>query len=199
MRPRCAVRCFQSMRSRAAADPRPRRAHATTGDGDRRRASAGRLRIRKAGEQCRKAVGQLLELSGVQASHRPLQCSDSAAGGCAQNLLPIRSGMNLHTSLIALMPSPLDPTACDKSFQDVARRRPLHSEACGESRSGNTRLFTDARKSAMHRDGRVGHAFELAIQRTHAVDERARRQQRIAFERAAARETGCDADESFSW
>jgi hypothetical protein len=153
----------------------------------------------KAGEERRQTIGELLELPGVQAAHCPLQCSDSAAGGGAQNLLPIRCWMNLNTSLITLMPSPLDPAACDKPFQYVACRGALHAEARGESRSGNARLLTDARKSAMHRDGRVGHAFELAIQRTHAVDERARRQQRIAFERAAARETGCDADESFSW
>ena len=94
--------------------------------------------------------------------------------------------MNLNTSLIALMPSPLDPAARDESFQYVAHRGPLHSEACGQPRGGNSRLFTDARKSAMHRNGRIGHALELAIKRAHAIDERACRQQRIAFESASA-------------
>jgi hypothetical protein len=116
-----------------------------------------------------------LELPGIQAAHRALQCSDSTTGGGAQNLLPIRGGMNLNTSLIALMPSPFDPAACDKSLQYVTYRGPLHAETCGESRSGNARLLTDARESAMHRDGRVGHALELAIKRAHAIDERARR------------------------
>lgn len=159
----------------------------------------GRFRIWKAGEQCRQTVGQLLELPGVQAAHRPLQSSDGAAGGGAQNLLPIRSGMNLDTPLIAIMPSPLDPTACDESFQHVAYRWPLHAETCGQARRGNTRLLTDARKGAMHGDRRIGHALELAIKRAHAVDERARRQQRIAFERASACEAGCAAGNSFSW
>jgi hypothetical protein len=169
------IRCFLVKRSRAADDSRPRHAPATTGDDGRRSAGSGRLRIRESGEECRQAIGQLLEFPGAQAAHCPLQCSDSAARGGAQNLLPIRGGMNLDTSLIALMPSPLDPAACDKSFQYVARRGPLHAEACGEPRSGNARLLTDARKSAMHRNGRIGHALELAIKRAHAVDERARR------------------------
>ena len=122
-----------------------------------------RLRVWKAGEQCRKTIGQLLQLPGVQAAHCPLQCSNSAAGSGAQNLLAIRRGMNLHASLIALMAAPLDPAARDESFQYVAYRGSLHSETCGQARSGNTRLFTDARKSTMHRNGRIGHALELAI------------------------------------
>jgi hypothetical protein len=57
----------------------------------------------------------------------------------------------------------------------VAYRGPLHTEARGEPGSGDARLLADARKNAMHRNGRFGHALELAIKRAHAVDERARR------------------------
>jgi hypothetical protein len=88
----------------------------------------GRRRLWKVDEQCRKTVGQLLELPGVQAAHCPLQCSNCAAGGSAQNLLAIRRGMNLHTSLITLVAASLNPAACDKSFQHVAHRGPLHPQ-----------------------------------------------------------------------
>jgi hypothetical protein len=43
----------------------------------------------------------------------------------------------------------------------------------------------------MHRDGRVGHALELAIQSAHAIDKRTRRKQSVAFENTSSRETGC--------
>ena len=113
-------------------------------------------------------------MPGVQATHRPLQGPDSAPGSSAQNLLAIGSGMNLNASLIPLMPASLDPAARDKPLQNVAYRGPLHSETCGEPRSGNTRLLTDTRKSAMRRNGRIGHSLELAVQGAHAIDERAR-------------------------
>jgi hypothetical protein len=45
---------------------------------------------------------------------------------------------------------------------------------------------------------RIGHALELAIKRAHAIDERARRQQRIAFERASGCEAGRTAQNSLS-
>jgi hypothetical protein len=133
------------------------------------------LRFWKPGEKCREAVSKLSQLPGAQAAHRPLQRPDSAPGSSAQNLLAIRSGMNLDASLIASMPASLDPAARDKSFQYVAYRGPLHSQACSQARGGNSRLFSDARKGAMHRNGRIGHALELAIQRAHAIDQRARR------------------------
>lgn len=186
------------MRSRAIADSRSRRAHATAGDSGRWSARPGRWRIGKAGEQRRQAIGQLLELPGVQAAHCPLQCSGGAPRARAQDLLPIRSGMNLNTSLIALMPAPLDPATCDESFQYVAYRGPLHSETCGEARSGNARLLANARKSAMHRNVRIGHPLELAIKRAHAIDERACRQQCISFERASGCDVGCNAHDTFS-
>jgi hypothetical protein len=106
--------------------------------------------------------------------------------------------MDLHASLIPVMPPPLDPTARGESFQHVADRGPLHSKASGQARGRNSRLFTDARQCAMHGDGRIGHALELAIERAHAIDERARRQQRIAFEGTSGCETGSPADDSFS-
>ena len=134
-----------------------------------------RLRIGKSGEKCREAVRQLLQLPGAQAAHRPLQCPDSAPGSRPQYLLAICSGMDLHASLIPFMPAPLDPTARDESFQHVAYRGSLHSKACGQTRGGNPWLFTDARQCAMHRNGRIGHALELAIEGAHAIDERARR------------------------
>jgi hypothetical protein len=156
------------------------------------------LCIGKQGEQRREAAGQLLELPGVQAAHGSLQCPDGAPGGGAQNLLPIRRGMNLNTSLIAFMPAPLDPAARDESFQYVAYSGPLHAEPSGQPRGGNARVLTDARKSAMHRYGGIGHALELAIKRAHAIDERARRQQRIAFEQASGCEAGGTAHDTFS-
>ena len=113
-------------------------------------------------------------------------------------LLAIRGGMDLHASLIPFMPAPLDPAARDESFQHVAYRGSLHSKARGQPRGGNSRLFTDARQRAMHRNGRIGHALELAIERAHAIDERARRQQRVAFEGASAGEAGRAAGDSFS-
>ena len=106
--------------------------------------------------------------------------------------------MNLNAALIAFMPAALDPAARGEPFQHVAYRGPLHSETCSEARSGNAWLFTNTRKRAMHRNGRVGHALEFAIKRAHAIDQRARREQRIAFERATGCEAGSSAHTTFS-
>jgi len=83
--------------------------------------------------------------------------------------------MELHASLISFMPAPLDPSTRGESFQDVAYRGSLHSKACGQARRRNSRLFTDARQRAVHRNGRIGHALQLAIERAHPINERARR------------------------
>jgi hypothetical protein len=156
------------------------------------------LRIRKPDQQCRETIRQLLQLATAQPAHRPLQRSDRPPGSCPQNLQAIRRGMDLHAALIPFMSSPLDPTACDEPFQHVADRGPLHSEACGQARGGYSGLFTNAGQRPVYRDRRIGHAFELAIQRAHAIDERARRQQRVAFEGASTGEPACIAGWSLS-
>jgi len=51
----------------------------------------------------------------------------------------------------------------------------------------------------MHRNGRIGHAFELSVKRAHAIDERARGKQRLAFERTSGCESWRAADDAFSW
>jgi hypothetical protein len=157
-----------------------------------------RLRIRKPNQQCRETLCQSLQLPGAQPAHRPLQRSDRAPGSSPQDLQAICRGMNLHASLVPFMAAPLDPTACDEPFQDVAYRGPLHSEACGQARGGYSGLFTNAGQRPVYRDRRIGHAFELAIQRAHAIDERARRQQRVAFEGASTGEPACIAGWSLS-
>ena len=178
--------------------PRPRRAGATPGNAGRPSGNLRRRRIGKLREQCRETIRQLLQIASAQAAHRALQCPDSAPGSCPQYLLAIRGGMDLHASLIPFMPAPLDPAARDEAFQHVAHRRSLHSKACGQPRRRNPRFFTDARQRAMHRDWRIGHAFEFAIERAHAIDQRARRQQRIAFEGASPGEAVCIAGDSLS-
>jgi hypothetical protein len=50
----------------------------------------------------------------------------------------------------------------------------------------------------MHRDGRVSHALEFAVKSAHAIDERARRQQRLALDRASVGESGSAAGFSLS-
>ena len=156
------------------------------------------MRNRKSGDQCRETFRQLLQLPGAHAAHRPLQRPDSAPGGCPQDLLAICSRVDLHAALIPFVPATLDPTARGETFQHVTYRGALHSQACGQPRGGNPRFFADACQRAMHRNGRVGRTFELAIKRSHAIDERARRQQRIAFERTSPAESGCIAGASFS-
>jgi hypothetical protein len=137
-------------------------------------------------------------MSSAQAAHCALQCPDGSARSSAQYLVPICGGMDLYAALVPIMPAPLDPAARGESFQHVAYRGPLHSEARGQPRSRNPRLLADARQRAMRRNGRVGHPLELAIQRAHAIDERARRQQCITFEGGSAGEARCSADGSFS-
>ena len=46
-------------------------------------------------------------------------------------------------------------------------------------------LIADAHQGAMQRDRGVGQSLELTVQRAHTVDERARREQRFAFEDGA--------------
>lgn len=106
--------------------------------------------------------------------------------------------MNLHAPLIPFMPAPFDPTALGESFQHVAYRGSLHSKTCGQPGRGNPRFFSDARERAMYRNGRISRALELAIERAHAINERACRQQRIAFESTSPGQAGCIADRSLS-
>jgi hypothetical protein len=83
--------------------------------------------------------------------------------------------VDLHASLISFVPAPLDPTACHKSLQHVAHRGSLHSKASGQPRGGDAGIFTNTGQRAVHRNRGFGHALELAIERAHAIDERARR------------------------
>jgi hypothetical protein len=106
--------------------------------------------------------------------------------------------MDLHAPLIAFMAATLDPAARDEAFQYVAYRGTLHSEARGQVRGGNSRLFRNARQRAVNGNRRIGHALEAAIERAHAIDERARRQQRVAFEGASPGEPVCAANRTFS-
>lgn len=106
--------------------------------------------------------------------------------------------MDLHAPLIPVMPAPFDPTARGESLQHVANRGSLHSEARGQPRGGNPRFFTDARERAVHRNGCISRTFKFAIERAHAIDERACRQQRITFEDTSPGEAGCIAGNSFS-
>ena len=104
--------------------------------------------------------------------------------------------MDLNAPLISFMSATLDPAARSESFQHVTDRGSLHSEARGQPRGRNPRFLADARQRAMHCNGCIGRAFELAIERAHAIYERARRQQRIAFESTSPGESGCVAGES---
>jgi len=107
--------------------------------------------------------------------------------------------MELYASLIPIMSATFDPPARGESLQHMTDRGALHSEACRQSRGGNSRLFTDACQSAVHSNRRIGHAFELSVKRAHAIDERARGKQRLAFERTSGCESWRAADDAFSW
>ena len=121
------------------------------------------MRIGESGEERRQAVRQLFQFSGAQSAHRALQCAHGASGCCPHDLLTVGRGMDLYAALIALVPATLDPASRHESFQDVAYGRPLHPETCSQSRSGNSWLLADARERAMHRNGCVSHALELAV------------------------------------
>jgi hypothetical protein len=156
------------------------------------------MRIGESGEERRQAVRQLFQLAGAQSAHRSLQCAHGAPGCCPQDLLTVGRGMDLYAALIALVPATLDPASRHESFQDVAYGRPLHPETCSQSRSGNSWLLADARERAMHRNGCVSHALELAVQGAHAIDECARGQQRLALYDASVDGPGCATELSFS-
>ena len=99
--------------------------------------------------------------------------------------------MDLHAPLISVMPAPLDPTAGGESFQHVAYRGALHSQACGQARGRNSRFFPDARERSVNGNWRFRGAFQFAIESAHAIDERARGKQGIAFKGAASGEAQC--------
>jgi len=130
-----------------------------------------RLRIRKPGEQGGEPFCQLFEFFGAQTSHRALQRADGASGRSSKHLLAVKRGMDLHAALIAFIPPTLDPSTCDQPLQHVAHRGALHSESRGQMRSGDSRIFADTCQRTVHRNRCIGHALELSIERTHAIDE----------------------------
>ena len=169
-RPPDAVRCFRVMPSRATAEPR-RGAMRLAGTGwppERRAVTAAHREVELAAQRdllpAVVAAGRSSRALLAAMSRRRARKSPAISAGH-------RSGMDLHASLIALMPAPFDPTSRGKSFQHVAHRRSLHSKANGQLRGGNPGFLTDTCQRAMHRNGRIGHALELSIERAHAIDE----------------------------
>jgi hypothetical protein len=105
--------------------------------------------------------------------------------------------MDLHASLVPVVAASLDPAPRDEALQHMTDGGALHAKPRGQARGRNSGLFADAHQGAVHRDRRFGHALELAIERAHAIDEGARRQERVALEGTATGGPGC-AKRSFS-
>ena len=98
--------------------------------------------------------------------------------------------MELHAALIAIVPASFDPASPGQPLEHVANGRPLHSQAQRELRGVQAGILADACQRTVHRDGRIGHALELAIQGPHAIDQRTRGEQRVSLEDAAGRAAG---------
>ena len=73
--------------------------------------------------------------------------------------------------------------AFHQAAQHVTQSRSLHAESESQSRSRDPRLLAEAGERAVHHYRRAGEPLELAIQRAHAIDQRARCKESALFKK----------------